>query len=92
MSLIRQTVFIAKQGKENELKKLLFTLLFNIKKTPGCVNFEVYEADEDSSEFLVYEEWSNEESFENYKKSDEYASLVELKKPLVKREEVLPNF
>lgn len=92
MSLVRQTVFIANKEKENELKKLLFTLLFNIKKTPGCMNFEVYEADEDNSEFLVYEEWTDQEAFDAYKQSENYKTLVELKKPLVKREEILPNF
>lgn len=92
MSVIKQTVYIANQLKQNDLKKLLFTHLLNIKKFNGCINYEVYEADEDELEFLVYEEWASEEAITTYKQSQEYEKFISLKKPLVRREELLPNF
>ncbi|AXH09290.1 hypothetical protein CP960_02150 [Malaciobacter halophilus] len=92
MSLVKQTVYIAKQKKQNDLKKLLFTHLLNVNKVEGCKNYEVYEADEDETELLVYEEWSSEELFNDYKQTQEYKNFNEQKKSLIKREEVLPNF
>ncbi|RXI47482.1 hypothetical protein CRU99_02305 [Malaciobacter mytili] len=92
MSIVKQTVYIANQSKQNDLKKLLFTHLLNIKKFNGCLNYEVYEADDDELEFLVYEEWASEEAIANYKQSQEYEKFMALKKVLVRREEILPSF
>ncbi len=92
MSIVKQTVYIANQSKQNDLKKLLFTHLLNIKKFNGCLNYEVYEADDDELEFLVYEEWASEEVITTYKQSQQYENFSSLKKPLVRREELLPNF
>ncbi len=92
MSIVKQTVYIANQSKQNDLKKLLFTHLLNIKKFNGCLNYEVYEADDDELEFLVYEEWASEEAITTYKQSQQYENFSSLKKPLVRREELLPNF
>lgn len=80
MSLVKQTVYIAKQKKQNDLKKLLFTHLLNVNKVEGCKNYEVYEADEDETELLVYEEWSSEELFNDYKQTQEYKNFNEQKR------------
>lgn len=79
MSLIKQTVCISKQDKQNELKKVLFSHLLSVKKVNGCINYEVYEADEDDAELLVYEEWKDEDSYKNYKNSEMYINLKERK-------------
>ncbi len=92
MSIVKQTVYIANQSKQNDLKKLLFTHLLNIKKFTGCINYEVYEADDNELEFLVYEEWSSDETIANYKKSQDNENFNNLKKKLVKKEEILPIF
>ncbi|AXX86720.1 putative quinol monooxygenase [Malaciobacter marinus] len=92
MSLVKQTVYIAKQTKENDLKKLLFTHLLNVNKVQGCKNYEVYEADDDETELLVFEEWDNQEYYNTYTQTQDYKNFSEQKKSLIKREEVLPNF
>ncbi|RXJ86694.1 putative quinol monooxygenase [Arcobacter sp. CECT 8985] len=92
MSLIKQTVCIAKANKQNELKKALFSHLLSVKQIDGCINYEVYEADEDDTELLVYEEWRDDESYTNYKNSEFFKEFNTHRKEFLKREEVLPNF
>lgn len=91
MNIVKQSIYIAKPSKQDELKKALFILVLNIKRAKGCINFEVYEAEDEPSEFLLYEEWADKDSFEAYKESSEFKKFLEIKSDIVKRVEVLPE-
>ncbi len=47
----------AKHGKEEQVKQKLVKLLAPTRAEPGCMNFDLHQAAEDASLFLVHENW-----------------------------------
>ena len=53
--------FIAKTGKERELRNSLLELVSETLKEEGCLNFDLHESLTDSRQFMIYENWVNKD-------------------------------
>jgi quinol monooxygenase YgiN len=49
----------------------------------GCEAYRFYQDPIEGSRFLLYEEWSDQESFDVYKNSDEFKSTMAFLSPLM---------
>jgi quinol monooxygenase YgiN len=56
----------AKRGKEEHVKQELTKLLAPTRAEPGCINFDLHQAAEDTSLFLVHENWASEEDLNRH--------------------------
>ncbi len=89
MSITTQTLFIARKSKQEQLSEALTHLKTFSLNISGCLAFEVFQCDEEDKEFLVYEQWCDQNSLDNFKKSDIYKLFLKQKETLVYRTEVL---
>jgi quinol monooxygenase YgiN len=53
-------------GMEDQVRAELQKLLEPTRAEPGCVNFDLHEAAEDSGLFLVHENWKSEEDLRRH--------------------------
>lgn len=90
MSLKKQVILISRKSKELYLEVELFNLQKSSLKQNGCIYFEVYKSDDCKEEFLVYEEWENEESFKDNLNTKEYLEFLKKYDELVLKKENLP--
>jgi quinol monooxygenase YgiN len=51
----------ARPGKEQELRKLLVSLVTGSRHDPGNISYELHEVEGEPGTFLFYEEWISEE-------------------------------
>ena len=56
----------AKPGKEGRVKRELIKLLAPTRAEPGCINFDLHQAVDDASLFLVHENWVSEEDLKQH--------------------------
>ncbi|NQY19790.1 MAG: antibiotic biosynthesis monooxygenase [Campylobacteraceae bacterium] len=92
MNIVIQEIYRANNEREKELQILLSKLLFSTVQESGCVCFEVYQSDEDTSEFLVYSEFRNEEAHKEHEDSFHINMFNSKSKELVSKKEMLPSF
>ena len=91
MSFIKQTIFIARKGKELHLEVELFNLQSKVLKQSGSLYFEVYKSDDCNDEFLVYEEWNFEDDYKKYLESPLNLEFQKTSIEFVLKKENLPS-
>ncbi|WP_428025300.1 antibiotic biosynthesis monooxygenase family protein [Arcobacter sp.] len=90
MSIIKQTIYLARKTKEKDLEKKLYNLKSTLLDIKGCVYFEIYKSDDCDDEFLVYEEWDSEEFYTNSLSSESYKTFQKSYDELVLKKHNLP--
>jgi quinol monooxygenase YgiN len=65
---------MARKGKEDQLKKLLQSMLAPTQAEPGCRLYELYESGE-PGRFYFYELWENQAALEQHAASPHYKRL-----------------
>jgi len=55
-------VIKAKEGKESETKQALQSLVGPTRTETGCIDFDLYQANDDRSTFMFYENWTSQEA------------------------------
>ena|ERR1700722_11440790 len=65
---------VARKGKEDQLKKLLRSMLAPTQAEPGCRLYELYESGE-PGRFYFYELWENQAALEQHAASPHYKRL-----------------
>ena len=90
MNFRKQIIYIARKSKELHLEVELFNLQKLSLKQISCLYFEVYKSDDCKEEFLVYEEWENEESYKENLKSKAFLNFMKKYDELVLKKESLP--
>jgi quinol monooxygenase YgiN len=58
--------FRAKPGMEDDLKKLLLTLIEPSRSDDGCINYDLHQAIDDPAVFLFYENWRSKEHLDKH--------------------------
>jgi quinol monooxygenase YgiN len=56
----------AKPEKKSRVKQELIKLLAPTHAEPGCINFDLHQATDDPSLFLVHENWVSEEDLQHH--------------------------
>jgi len=51
----------AKAGKESETKHALQSIVGPTRAETGCIDFDLYQATDDKSTFMFYENWTSRE-------------------------------
>jgi quinol monooxygenase YgiN len=72
MQITKRVTFIAKEGHQEELKKLLEAMVEPSKAEDGCLNYNIYQYKENPRKFMAVETWASEEALEGHKNSAHY--------------------
>jgi quinol monooxygenase YgiN len=72
MSITKRVTFIAKEGKEKELKELLVAMVEPSKKEKGAVLYNIFQYKENPRKFMAVETWESESALDGHKASPHY--------------------
>ena len=72
MHITKRVTFIAKEGHEEILKKLLEDMVEPSKKEPGCLNYNIYQYKNNKAKFMAVETWADEKALDGHKASKHY--------------------
>jgi quinol monooxygenase YgiN len=56
----------AREGKEEDVKKELLTLVDLTRSESGCVSYDLHKSKNDNRLFMFYENWTSTEDFDNH--------------------------
>lgn len=74
------------KGKESEYLDLVTPLINATRKEAGNLVYTLYQNSQDSSDFMMYEEYVNEEAFDAHGKSDHFLTFAKGVKPLLAKD------
>ena len=57
-------IFKAKPGQEKSFKEFLTSIVKIASQSPGCISHDLHQSVKDSSKFMFYEHWVNQEAHE----------------------------
>ena len=73
MTITKRVTFIAKDGCEEEMKKLLSAMVVPSKAEDGCVFYEIFQYEKNPRKFMAVETWRDEKALDGHKASEHYA-------------------
>ena len=76
MYVVCVTVFV-KPEKIKDFKEATFENASNTRKEPGNVHFNVLQAENDPSQFFLYEVYKSPEGFQSHQKTEHYLKWKE---------------
>lgn len=56
----------AKAGMEEKVREELLALVAPTRKEPGCLNYDLHQAQDDSSLFVFYENWLSKKDLDEH--------------------------
>ena len=59
----------AKAGQQEQVRDALLDLVAQSRKERGCVNYDLHESQENTSEFAIYENWCKAADLDGHAKS-----------------------
>jgi quinol monooxygenase YgiN len=71
----------AEETFEQELKKLVETSL----QEEGCLNYELYQYNDERCRYVIIEEWADEESLKNHQDAVHYRHFVRISPVLLSK-------
>jgi quinol monooxygenase YgiN len=75
--------FKAKAGMEEQVKQEIMVLVAPTRSEPGCINYDLHQAADDKSLFMLYENWVSKKDL------DEHLEMPYLKSFLSKADQIL---
>ena len=75
--------FVARKGKENQLRTLLQGMLVPTHAEQGCKLYELYESDSEGR-FYLYEKWESQAALDQHIATSHYKHLEQTGGELVK--------
>src|SRR4051812_33684591 len=66
----------AKAGSEERGPAVLDELTRATRAEPGCLGYQPHRATEDPQDFLIYEQYADEEAFQAHTESEHFTRLV----------------
>ncbi len=67
---------ILKEGKKEDVLKLVEVLIEETRKEEGCISYNLYEGSEDENILTFIEEWNSEEAFQLHLNSNHFKEIV----------------
>jgi len=90
MSITKQVIFVAKEGCEDKLKKLLEDMVEPSRNEDGCLLYNIYQMSEKPSTFVVIESWRDEAALKGHQNSPHYATYKSSFEPYTAHKESNP--
>jgi quinol monooxygenase YgiN len=81
-------VLKAKQGNEQRLYEALLKVAAPSRDEAGCQEYRLHQSTEDSSVFVLYENWRDEGALKSHIESQHYGEYRSSIEPLVEKREV----
>lgn len=75
--LIVVAQYLASDGRESTVARLLEENAAASRTEPGCLEFSVYQGIEDPRAFLLYERYTDEEAFQAHRATPHFKGVVE---------------
>lgn len=75
--------FVARKGKEDQLRALLESMLAPTHAEPGCKMYELYESDS-NGRFYLYETWESQAALDQHAATSHFKRLEQAAPELVK--------
>jgi len=66
----------AKAGKEEELKKVMLSLIAPTRKEAGCIRYELYQNKEDAADLTFVEDWENDAALNMHMQTTHFQTAV----------------
>ena len=77
-----------REGERDKIEAILRELVREVRKEPGNLQFTAQRSNEDPAEFLLYEQYENEQAFRDHQQTPHFKRLVlEGAVPLLARRE-----
>lgn len=75
--------FVARGGKESQLRALLQSMLVPTHAEPGCESYELYESDS-GGRFYFHENWESQAAFDKHLATPHFKRLDQASRELIK--------
>ena len=66
----------AKAGKEEELKKVMLSLIAPTRKEAACLRYELYQNKEDAADLTFIEDWESDAALDAHMKTPHFQTAV----------------
>ena len=73
--MLTHLTFTAEAGKSTELRTLLTPLILASRAEKGCIQYDMYQSQEDPNRFEIFEEWVTAEDLVNHCKSPHFLTF-----------------
>ncbi|MFO1511747.1 MAG: putative quinol monooxygenase [Verrucomicrobiota bacterium] len=68
--------FVARPGKETELRNALIGLVAPTRKENGCLNYDLHIASDNPARFLFHENWTTKDALDTHLQSPHIQALL----------------
>ena len=75
----------AKAGQQEQVCAALLDLAAQTRKEKGCVNYDLHQSQENSSEFAIYENWNKATDLDAHAKSAHLQAFIRIAGHLLER-------
>lgn len=75
----------AKTGEEQRVQTALLDLVEQTRKEKGCINYDLHQSSEDTSKFVMYENWESAADLDAHSKSSHLREFGNTMRPFLER-------
>jgi quinol monooxygenase YgiN len=68
--------WVAKEGQEAEVERILRTVAAESEKEPGCHEFSVYRSLDEPRQYMLHERYRDEEAFQAHRETEHFKTHV----------------
>ncbi len=68
--------FQAKQGRAEDLRRILSAIVAPTRAEPGCVNYDLHVNMDDPSRFVLYEGWQSKKALDHHMTLPHFTKLM----------------
>ncbi len=79
----------AKPEQKEFIKNEIFKLIPITREEKGCINYNLFEDDRDSSRFVLQENWASYEDWQAHMNNDHMVNYIEVTKDAVENWELI---
>lgn len=78
--------FFIQDNKINEFIELCKELVEMSRKENGCINYSLYQDNQNSKALTIIEQWETKESLDNHSKSKHFTKIIPMLETLISKE------
>ena len=73
--MLMHLTFTAEPGKSSELRTVLTPLILASRTEQGCLQYDMYQSQEDPHRFEIFEDWATEADLQNHCQSAHFLTF-----------------